>query len=89
MPASVRVVFHHTAGGDVGHVRTEAGTPASLGYGAEVTARIEDTANVGGVAALRLVVDYRFSGLAQGNPVARTELRLLGDGRYERVSRWM
>ena len=88
-PLPIRIVFHHGTGGSVGQVHTEAGTPASPGRGVEVTARIEDAPDVGNLAALKIVVDYRFDGLAQASPMARTELLLLGDGRYERNSRWL
>lgn len=75
--------------GSVGDVRISAGTPTQLGHGVEVTARIDDTDAVHGVAALAVTVDYRFSGLAQGNPQARIALRLLGDGRHERSNSWV
>jgi len=54
----------------------------------EVIARIDDADDVGNAAALKVCIEYRFSGLAQGNPTASIELRLLGDGRYERINRW-
>ncbi|QSX77003.1 N-acetylmuramoyl-L-alanine amidase [Lysobacter solisilvae] len=75
--------------GSVGDVRIRAGLPANLAYGVEATARIEDHEDLGGVAAIRVTVDYRFSGLAQGNPAARIRLRLLGDGRFERENGWV
>lgn len=61
----------------------------SLDHGVDVMARIDDETDVDGVAALKVGIDYRFVGLAEGSPVARIELRLLGDGRYERQSRWV
>lgn len=88
-PLPMTVSFRTTAQGAVGDVRIQAGTPADLGYGVEVVARIEDAADVGHVAAIRIGIDYRFTGLAQDAPAARIELRLLGDGRYERVNRWL
>ncbi|KQQ78773.1 hypothetical protein ASF73_04485 [Xanthomonas sp. Leaf131] len=75
--------------GSVGDIRIAAGTPSNLAYGIEVTARIDDADDVRGVAALLVTLDYRFSGLAQGNPEARIALRLLGDGRYERINSWV
>ena len=33
-------------------------------------------------------VDYRFRGLAQGNPDATIDMTLRGDGRYERENGW-
>lgn len=87
-PLPLTVSFR-TAQGAVGEVGILAGTPAALGYGVEVTARIDDDADVGAVAALKVGIDYRFTGLAAGGPAARIELRLLGDGRYERVNHWL
>ena len=51
--------------------------------------RIEDEPDVGGRAALRVVIDYRFDSPQYGlrDSFARIDLRLLGDGRYERVNR--
>lgn len=87
-PLPLTVSFR-TAQGAVGDVGVLAGTPAALGYGVEVTARIDDDADVGAVAALKVGIDFRFTGLAAGGPAARIELRLLGDGRYERVNHWL
>ncbi|KRD31996.1 hypothetical protein ASE35_13650 [Lysobacter sp. Root916] len=87
-PLPITVDFRASQG-SVGEVRVIAGLPANLAYGVEASARIEDAPDVGGVAALKLSIDYRFSGLAQGSPAARIELRLLGDGRYERENRWV
>ncbi|MDQ3287065.1 MAG: trypsin-like peptidase domain-containing protein [Pseudomonadota bacterium] len=88
-PLPLTVSFRSTAQGSVGDVRIQAGTPADVGYGVEVVARIEDDDDVGSVAAIRIGIDYRFNGLAQDAPAARIELRLLGDGRHERVNRWL
>jgi hypothetical protein len=81
--------FRANQQGGVGDVQIRAGTPANLAYGIDVSARIDNDADVGAVAALKVGIDYRFSGLAQGAPSARIELRLLGDGRWERVNRWL
>lgn len=87
-PLPLVVRFRSGADGSVGDVAIAAGTPAQAGYGVEVVARIEDSADADGVAAVRVGIDVRFSGLAQGAPVARIDLRLLGNGRYERSNRW-
>ena len=86
-PLPLTVEFRHS-NGSVGDIRIAAGTPANLAYGVEVVARIEDCADADGVARLRVRVDYRFRGLAQGNPDATIELCLRGDGRYERENVW-
>ncbi|KAF1722806.1 trypsin-like peptidase domain-containing protein [Pseudoxanthomonas wuyuanensis] len=86
LPLSVR--FRSQADGSVGDVAIIAGTPTQPGYGVEVVARIDDAPDADGVAALTVGIDVRFSGLAQGAPSARIELRLLGNGRYERSNRW-
>jgi N-acetyl-anhydromuramyl-L-alanine amidase AmpD/V8-like Glu-specific endopeptidase len=88
-PLPLRLVFWHGGDGSVGNIHVETGLPANLAYGVEVAARIDDTPDVGNLAALKVTVDYRFTGLAQGNPAARIELRLLGDGRIERVNTWV
>jgi len=87
-PLPLTVRFRSEADGSVGDVAITAGTATQLGYGVEVVARIDDTPDVDGVAALKVGIDVRFSGLAQGAPTARIELRLLGNGRYERSNRW-
>src|SRR5690606_23720099 len=86
-PLPLTVEFRHD-GAAVGDVRVTAGSPANLAYGVEVAARIEDCADADGVARLRVRIDYRFHGLAQGNPDATVELALRGDGRYERENGW-
>ena len=86
-PLPVTVTFR-TSNGSLGDVRISAGTPANLAYGVDVTAKIEDCADADGVARLRVRVDYRFRGLAQGNPDATVDLTLRGDGRYERENGW-
>ncbi|WP_162202171.1 papain-like cysteine protease family protein [Pseudoxanthomonas suwonensis] len=88
-PLPLAVEFRHD-GKAVGDVRITAGTPADLAYGVDVSARIEDCADADadGVARLRVRIDYRFRGLAQGNPDATVELALRGDGRYERENAW-
>ena len=88
-PLPLTVSFRSTQQGAVGDVAIVAGTPPSLGYGVDVVARIDNEADVDNVAALKVAIDYRFSGFAQGSPAARIELRLLGDGRWERVNRWV
>lgn len=87
-PLPLMVSFRASAG-SVGDVQIRTGTPTQLAYGVEVTARIDDSPDVGNVAALKVSVEYRFSGLAHGNPAARIDLRLLGDGRFERENRWV
>ena len=86
-PLPITLSFR-TSNGSLGDVRITAGTPANLAYGVEVTAKIEDCADADGVARLRVRVDYRFRGLAQGNPDATVDLTLRGDGRYERENGW-
>ena len=88
-PLPLRVTFRAQSDGSVGDVAIVAGTPANLTYGVDVVARIDDLADIGGVAAVKVGIDVRFSGLAQGAPAARIELKLLGDGRYERTNRWL
>jgi V8-like Glu-specific endopeptidase len=88
-PLPLTVRFRSEADGSVGDVAITAGTPTQTGYGVEVSARIEDAADADGVAALKVDIDVRFSGLALGAPRARIELRLLGSGRYERSNRWI
>jgi hypothetical protein len=88
-PLPLTVSFRSNAQGAVGDVQIRAGTPANLTYGVDVMARIDNDVDAGNVAALKVGIDYRFSGFAQGGPAARIELRLLGDGRYERVNRWV
>lgn len=86
-PLPVTVSFRHD-NGSLGDVRIVAGMPANLAYGVEVVAKIEDAADADGVARLRVRVDYRFRGLAQGNPDATIDMTLRGDGRYERENGW-
>jgi len=86
-PLPVTVGFRHD-NGSLGDVRIVAGTPANLAYGVEVVAKIEDCADADGVARLRVRVDYRFRGLAQGNADATIDMTLRGDGRYERENGW-
>jgi len=88
-PLPLRVTFRSHPDGAVGDVSITAGTPANLAYGVDVIARIDDSADIGGVAAVKVDIDVRFSGLAQGAPAARIEMKLLGDGRYERINRWL
>ncbi|GAB2507530.1 N-acetylmuramoyl-L-alanine amidase [Lysobacter humi (ex Lee et al. 2017)] len=87
-PLPLTVRFRGEADGSIGNVVITAGTPTPLGYGVDVVARIDDAADSDGVATLRVGIDVRFSGLAQGAPTARIDLRLRGDGRYERSNRW-
>lgn len=87
-PLPLTVRFRSEADGSVGDVAIVAGAPTQAGYGVEVVARIDDAPDADGVASLRVGIDVRFSGLAQGAPCARIELRLLGNGRYERSNRW-
>lgn len=88
-PLPLTLTFHAGADGSVGDVAIGAASPPQLGYGVEVTARIDDAPDVDGVASVHVAIDVRFSGLAQGAPAARIELRLLGNGRYERSNRWV
>ncbi len=60
-----------------------------LDHGVDVMARIEAGEDVDGVAVLKVGIDYRFVGLQAGSPLARIELRLLGDGRHERQNHWI
>ena len=87
-PLPLNLVFRAQRG-CVGDVRIRAGTTSHLAYGVDATARIDDYTDLSGVAALRVTIDYRFSGLAEGEPAARIQLRLLGDGRYERENGWV
>lgn len=87
-PLPLTVRFRSEADGSVGDVAIIAGAPTQLGYGVEVAARIDDAPDADGVATLKVSIDVRFSGLAQGAPAARIDLRLLGNGRYERSNRW-
>ncbi len=86
-PLPLKIEFR-VNNGSLGDVRISAGTPANLAYGVEAIAKIEDCADADGVARLRVRIDYRFRGLAQGNPDARIELNLRGDGRHERENGW-
>ncbi|GAB1595832.1 N-acetylmuramoyl-L-alanine amidase [Lysobacter claricitrinus] len=88
-PLPLIVRFRSEADGSVGNVSITTGTPTQLGYGVDVVARIDDAPDADGVAALKVGIDVRFSGLAQGAPCARIDLRLLGNGRYERSNRWI
>ena len=88
-PLPLMVTFRSHADGAVGDVVIRAGTPAAMTYGVDVLARIDDEADIGGLAAIRVCIDVRFSGLTQGAPAARIDLKLLGDGRYERTNRWL
>ncbi|AXK72145.1 hypothetical protein DWG18_07520 [Lysobacter sp. TY2-98] len=87
-PLPLVVRYRSEADGSIGNVSITAGTPTQLGYGVDVVARIDDAPDADGVAALKVGIDVRFSGLAQGAPCARIDLRLLGNGRYERSNRW-
>jgi N-acetyl-anhydromuramyl-L-alanine amidase AmpD/V8-like Glu-specific endopeptidase len=88
-PLPLTVTFRGTKRGAVGDVQVRAGTPANLAYGVDVTARIENDGDIGNLSSVKVGIEYRFTGLAQGAPAARVDLRLLGDGRYERVNRWV
>ena len=86
-PLPITVEYRHD-NGSLGDVRIVHGLPANLAYGVEATAKIEDCADDGRIARLRVRVDYRFRGLAQSNPDATVELVLRGDGRHERDNQW-
>ncbi|HST46042.1 MAG TPA: N-acetylmuramoyl-L-alanine amidase, partial [Luteimonas sp.] len=88
-PLPLTVAFRGHADGAVGDVAIRAGAPATLGYGVEVVARIDDHADIDGVAAVKVGIDVRFVGLVDGAPAARIDLTLLGDGRYQRTNRWL
>lgn len=88
-PLPLIVRFRSEPDGSIGDVAITAGTPTQPGYGVDVVARIDDAPDADGVAALRVGIDVRFSGLAAGAPCARIDLRLLGNGRYERSNRWI
>ena len=90
LPLTVRF---GAGGGAVGNVRISAGTTAELPYDVTVTATIEDDAqNVPGMsspqAAVRVTIDYDFSGMPDGEASARVRLRLVGNGRYDLDSAW-
>ncbi|WP_124541778.1 papain-like cysteine protease family protein [Piscinibacter terrae] len=89
LPLTVRF---DAGGGAVGNVRITAGTPGDVPYEVSVTATIEDDAPLPGTnspqAALRVTVDYDFSGTPNGEASARVRLRLAGNGRYDLDSAW-
>lgn len=87
-PLPLSVNFR-AAQGSVGDISITVGTPPELGYGVDVSARIDNAEDVGANAVLKVGINYRFNGLAAGSPAAHIELRLLGDGRYERVNNWV
>jgi hypothetical protein len=89
LPLTVRF---DAGGGAVGNVRITAGAAAELPYDVTVTATIEDEApavpGASPLAALRVTIDYDFSGTPSGDASAQAKLRLLGTGRYDLDSRW-
>ena len=90
LPLTVRF---DAGSGAVGNVRIAAGTTAQLPYDVTVTATIEDEAQaLPGIsspqAALRVTIDYDFSGMHEGEASARVRLRLVGNGRYDLDSAW-
>jgi len=90
LPLTVRF---DAGGGAVGNVRISAGTAADTAYDVTVTATIEDDAQpVPGLAspqaALKVTIDYDFSGAPGGDASARVKLRLVGNGRYDLDSSW-
>ncbi|MCF7220879.1 N-acetylmuramoyl-L-alanine amidase [Marilutibacter chinensis] len=87
----VRIAVATANGHPSGRVRdgTAPAQSLALDHGVDVVARIENADDVDGVAALKVGIDYRFVGLAEGSPLARIALRLLGDGRYERQNGWV
>ena len=90
LPLTVRF---DAGGGGVGNVRISAGTTADLPYDVTVTATIEDDAQTlpgvnGPQAALRVTIDYDFTGTPNGEASARIKLRLVGNGRYDLDSAW-
>lgn len=88
-PLPLTLTFASSADGAVGEVRIDPGAPGNATHGVAVEARIDDAADAAdGIAVLRVRIDYRFSGLAQAVPDAWIELRLRGDGKYERDNGW-
>lgn len=90
LPLTVRF---DAGGGAVGNVRIGAGTAADTAYDVTVTATIEDDAqSLPGLhapqAALRVTIDYDFTGAPGGDASARVKLRLIGNGRYDLDSSW-
>jgi V8-like Glu-specific endopeptidase len=90
LPLTVRF---DAGGGALGNVRIAAGTAADLPYDVTVTATIEDDAQpLPGMtsphAALRVTVDYDFTGTPNGDASARVKLRLVGNGRYDLDANW-
>jgi V8-like Glu-specific endopeptidase len=90
LPLTVRF---DAGGGAVGNVRISAGTTAELPYDVTVTATIEDDPRTlpgasSPQAALRVTIDYDFSGTPNGDASARIKLRLVGNGRYDLDSAW-
>jgi V8-like Glu-specific endopeptidase len=90
LPLTVRF---DAGGGALGNVRIAAGTAADLPYDVTVTATIEDDAQplpgaTSPQAALRVTVDYDFSGTPNGDASARVKLRLVGNGRYDLDANW-
>lgn len=87
-PLPLVVRYASGADGAISDVSIMAGAAVQPGYGVDVVARIDDAPDTDGVAALKIGIDVRFNGLAQGAPCARIDLLLLGNGRYERSNRW-
>lgn len=90
LPLTVRF---DAGGGAVGNVRISAGTAADTAYDVTVTATIEDDAQPlpgmqGPQAALRVTIDYDFTGAPGGDASGRVKLRLVGNGRYDLDSSW-
>ena len=90
LPLTVRF---DAGGGAVGNVRISAGTAAETSCEVTITATIEDDAqSLPGLhspqAALRVTIDYDFSGAQGGDASARVKLRLVGNGRYDLDSSW-
>ena len=90
-PLPLTVCFD-AGGGAVGNVRITAGSAAELPYDVNVTATIADASGAlpgtNPHAALRVTIDYDFTGTPGGDASARIALRLVGNGRYDMDSNW-
>jgi V8-like Glu-specific endopeptidase/N-acetyl-anhydromuramyl-L-alanine amidase AmpD/cell wall-associated NlpC family hydrolase len=93
MPLPLTLSFD-AGGGSLGNVRIEAGSAGEVPCDVSVTATIEDdnkpvAIDTGTLAALRVTIDYRFSGTPEGEQTGRVSLRLLGNGRFDQDNFWL
>ena len=91
-PAPVTVRFD-AGGGAVGNVRISVDDAAAPSYDVTVTATIDDEPQplpgmTTPMAAIKVTIDYDFSGTPSGDASARVRLRLVGNGRYDLDSAW-